>query len=363
MGISVGMVGLGMFGPIFVEPLKRHPGVDRVALCDLVPERLKAASERFGITELYDSLDAICRSDLDALVIVTQHWMHAPQAIRAMEAGKHVYTACPCAASLEECDQLVEAVKRTGQLYMNGETSFFRAETAFCRGKQAAGEFGRIFYCEGEYLHDISHGLLEVAKQRYGKDFSQDVLGEPPMGYPTHSTSFAISVTGAHMTEVSCRGYAFPGDDWYRAQNRSKNPYCNEIALFRMSDGSVCRIMEARRVGHPGSERCSIYGTEGTFEWGLAGYTWATKHGSERVEPPRLFEPLPDELHTFLSEGHGGAEVYLMNEFVNCVGENRLPRVNVWQAVRYCAPGHVAHQSAMRDGELLKVPDWGEPPA
>lgn len=363
MGMSVGVVGLGMFGPIFVEPLKRHPGVQRVALCDKVPERLKAASERFAIAECYDSLEAACTSDLDALVIITQHWMHAPQAIQAMESGKHVYTAVPCAWSLEECDQLVDAVKRTGQIYMNGETSFFRAEAAFCRQKQREGAFGEIFYCEGEYLHDISHGLWEVETQRWGKKFTRDKLGSPPMYYPTHATSFAISVTGAHMVEVSCQGYAYPDDDWFSADHIWGNPYCNEIALFRMSNGAVARMMECRRVGHPGQERCTIYGTEGSFEWGLAGCVWATKHGYERVEPPLLHEPLPDELEGFVTQGHGGAEVYLMNEFVNAVNEGRMPRINVWEAVRYWAPGFVAHESAMRGGELLKVPDWGPPPS
>ncbi len=362
MGTSIGVVGLGAFGPMFVEPLKLHPGVDRLALCDMRPERLADAAKRFEISETYANLDETLASDLDAVVVITQHWMHAPQAVRAMEAGKHVYTACPCAASLDECDKLVEAAKTTGQLYMNGETSFFRPETAFCREKQAKGEFGEIFYCEGEYLHDMDHGLYDVFHNRLGPNATRDKTGDPPMHYPTHSTSFAISVTGAHMTEVSCQGYRMPGDDWFRTDTRSGNPYSNEIALFRMSNGGTARIIEARRTGHPGAERCRIFGTEGTFEWGLNGAAWATKNGWEAVEPTPFHEPLPEPLHRFTSDGHGGAEVYLMNEFVNAINESRLPRVSAWDAVRYLAPGLVAHASAMRDGELMKIPDWGDPP-
>ncbi|MCZ6680965.1 MAG: hypothetical protein O7E52_27375 [Candidatus Poribacteria bacterium] len=85
-----------------------------------------------------------------------------------MRAGKHIYTAVPAAYSLDECDDLVEAVKQTGMIYMNGETSFFRPEAAFCRQKAEAGAFGEFVYCQAEYFHDMSHGLYDVAKNRWG---------------------------------------------------------------------------------------------------------------------------------------------------------------------------------------------------
>ena len=87
MSISVGMVGLGMFGPSFIQSYKAHPDVHRLALCDLHADRLSKWAKEFEISETYSSLDDICKSDLDALVIITQHWMHAQQAIQAMEAG------------------------------------------------------------------------------------------------------------------------------------------------------------------------------------------------------------------------------------------------------------------------------------
>jgi predicted dehydrogenase len=279
-----------------------------------------------------------------------------------MESGKHVYTAVPAAWTLEQCDALVDAAKRTGQLYMNGETSYFRAEAAFCRRKHAEGAFGHITYIEAEYLHDMDHGLYEVAKNRLGDSFTRFTQGGVPMSYPTHSTSFAISLTGAHMTEVSCQGYTMPGDDWFRVDTQDGNTFGNEIGLFRMSNGAVARICEFRRVGHPGCERCRVYGTEGSFEWDLLGCAWATKGGFERVEPPLLHEPLPEELEAFTTDGHGGAEVYLMNEFVQSIVQGRLPRINAWEAVRYFAPGIVAHESAVKGGELLKIPDWGDAP-
>jgi hypothetical protein len=129
-----------------------------------------------------------------------------------------------------------------------------------------------------------------------------------------------------------------------------------------MSNGATARICEFRRVGHPGAVRFSLFGTEGSFERSLAGAAWATKHGHEAVTPPTQHEPLPPSLLPYTERGHSGAEAYLMHEFVDSVHRQRLPRINVWEAVRYCAPGLVAHESALRDGELLKIPDWGDAP-
>ena len=81
----------------------------------------------------------------------------------------------------------------------------------------------------------------------------------------------------------------------------------------------------------------------------------------EIVQPSQTHEYLPEALATDLG-GHGGSHAYLVHEFVDAVNRQRLPRVNVWEAVRYCAPGFVAHQSALRDGEVLPIPDWGGAP-
>jgi len=360
MSISVGMVGLGMFGRSFVWLYKNHPDVQRLALCDLRQDRLDEMSKKYGIDETYHTLDEICKSDLDALVIITQPWLHARQAMQAMKAGKHVYSAVPAAYRLEDCGPLVKTVEKTGMIYMNGETSFFRAEAVYCRKRAAEGAFGNFVYSQAEYFHDMSHGLYDVAKNRWGEQFGPDKMGEIPMHYPTHSTCYMISVTGAHMTHVSAQGYVHPNDDWYRLDTIWKNPFSNEVALFRMSDGSSARVCEFRRVGHVGGERTSgIYGTEGSFEHNLAGSVWTDTRGKQAVDPPTKHEYLPEPLASNLG-GHGGSHAYLVHEFVDSVNRQRLPRINVWEAVRYCVPGFIAHKSALAGGRLLKIPDWGD---
>jgi len=362
LGITLGLVGLGMFGSYFVEPFMKHPDVERFALCDLRKDRLKYHAEKYEVAETYSSLDEICRSNIEALAIITQHWLHAPQAIQALKAGKHVYSAVPPAYSIEECDALVRAVKETGLIYMLGETSYFYPEAFFCRRKADEGAFGEFVHCRAEYFHDLSHGLYEVYRNRWGEQYGRDKTGDPPMYYPTHSTCFPVSVMKALMTEVSAQGFIYPNDDFYRVDTVYGNPFSNETALFKMSNGATALISEFRRVGHPGTVRANgVYGTEGSFEHSLTGAAWADKKGKHNVDLAMYREALPEPLASNLG-GHEGSHAYLVHEFVDSVNRQRLPRINVWEAVRYCAPGIIAHESALSGGKLLEIPDWGGPP-
>ena len=101
MGISIGLVGLGSFGQVFADLFRSHPGVDRVALCDRELDRMEAIASRlqrdrkFNPRDKYNTLEEMLKTDVDAVAIITQHWLHAPQCVQAMEAGKHVYSAVP----------------------------------------------------------------------------------------------------------------------------------------------------------------------------------------------------------------------------------------------------------------------------
>jgi hypothetical protein len=71
---------------------------------------------------------------------------------------------------------------------------------------------------------------------------------------------------------------------------------------------------------------------------------------------------LPKEFRG-LHNGHNGSHQFLVDDFLRASAQNKLPPVNVWQAARYLVPGLTAHESAMRGGELLEVPDFGAEPA
>jgi len=124
MGIQLGICGTGAFADCFIPRFKAHPLVDEVILCDLDADKLKAKSEKFGLPHTLPSLDALGKSNVDAIAIITQNTLHGPQAIQALESGKHVYSAVPSAITVDEITRLVKPVERTRLVYMIGETSY-----------------------------------------------------------------------------------------------------------------------------------------------------------------------------------------------------------------------------------------------
>jgi len=407
MGISIGMVGLGSFGNCFADMFMSHPLVDRIALCDREPDRIAPFLEKdswrakLRPSDLYPSLDAILKADLDALVVITQPWLHAEQCMKTLEAGKHVYSAVPIVSLpdgheiLDWCDKLVETCRRTGLHYMLGETTYYRPTAQFCRRMAAQGAFGDFVYAEGEYFHDVDCpgcNLREVQRSRTSSTSGKEWLEQEkrydergveggPMHYPTHSTSGPVSVMNAHAVKVTCYGHRNANGDAYFGHGEISN----ETALFEMSNGAAVRICEFREcAGELGmdGETFRIMGTRATFRENQ----WICNH---RDTPPadmskfervtltdeEMFEPLPPEVAAafkdalgiqgegdFIPSGHGGSHPYLVHEFVDAVAHDRHPTTNIWESARYMVMGVMAHQSALRDGERLDVPDWGDAP-
>jgi predicted dehydrogenase len=393
--IRVGICGTGAFSRNFIPLFKAHPLVREVVLCDLDKAKRDEAAATFGLTRTCPSLDELCQSDVDAIAIYTQNWLHGPQAVQALRSGKHVYSAVPSAVTMAEITALVEAVKATGRIYMVGETSYYYPCTLYCRERFRKGDFGHVVYGEGEYLHDFDHGLYDVYKWRGGEHW-REIAGGPPMHYPTHSVSMIVSVTGAHATHVSCLGFVDRHEDglFRRDVNRWHNEFSNETALMRMSDGSMARINEFRRVGHPGTVGLSLYGTAASYEEQVNGQVWVTKDRAKTEDLKALLScgkvdcreiggamaaAMPEDAAFFgvskvhpvarlpkeftgLPNGHLGSHQFLVDDFVTACVSNRQPPNNVWMAARYLVPGLIAHESAVRGGVLLEVPDLGAPP-
>ena len=212
-----------------------------------------------------------------------------------------------------------------------------------------------------------------------------------------------FSVTGARLTHVSCLGQVDEEDDGVFREDVSRwgNTFSNQVALFRTSDGGMARVMELRRVGLPqgNSNRMTLYGTRASFEEQWFARYWVDRdHPDRRIDlaetlacrsipraavseaerretPEGLREDyfagvssvhpvqrLPREF-AGLRNGHQGSHQFLVCDFVEAVSHGERPPNNVWQAARYCVPGIVAHESSRRGGELLEIPDFGDPPS
>ncbi len=425
MGYKIGVAGLGFFGTRFVELFQAHPLVDALAIADLVPERTQTVGDEFDVHERYASLDAMLDSDVDAVAIFSQRHLHAPQAEKALKAGKHVYSAVPAAITLQELADLVRTVEETGLLYMLGETSYYRPQTTYCRREFANGTFGEFVYGEGHYYHDMSHFYRPYMHS--GGENWQAVASYPPMLYPTHSVSHVLGVTFDRITEVACFGFVDRHEDGIFNKDLSMwdNEFSNQTALCRTASGGMAVINEFRRSGAAES-RMNFIGTEAAYEEQLMAYdgryskqlsvlSWieheagyrkpdgsidfehSAEHSHKRmrdlsayldnhlgveiteerlgdldpsfigqkhlgVAPVHPVERLPAAF-VGLPNGHNGSHQFLVTDFMEALDTGKLPPNNVWLAARYNAPGIVAHASSEQGGKVLRVPDFGTPPA
>lgn len=400
MPISIGIVGAGQFSRSFVPLFQAHPDVKEVRLAEVMPERLAAEAERHQIERTYSSMEELFASDVDAVAIFTQRWMHGEQVLRALDAGKHVYSCVPMAFSVEEIAAIIDKVRSTGLTYMMGETSYYYPSSVFCRKQLADGKFGRIFYAEGDYVHDMDIGFYDAYKYSGGKDWKQ-TASFPPMHYPTHAVGNVLSVTGQHATAVSCVGVRDErGDGVFDTEvSLWGNDISNASALFKLADGGAMRTNEMRRVGYPShirESRLRLFGTEGSFEQMATVTLWQNKEGVEDVSDlmrPRRSASLDDpELegispglrdafvsgcapvheddrkrlpasYTGMHNGHEGSHQFLADDFVRAVVDGTTPTVHAWVAARYTLPGIIAHESAKQGGTQLEIPDFGNPPA
>ena len=340
--VRVGIVGYGVcrFGAAF--GFQNHPNVEIVAVSDLFPDRCAALAKACACEKTYPSLEEMVKDDsIEAIFCATDAPSHAQHAILCMNHGKHVATAVPATwGSLEEADQLFETVKKTGLNYMMFETSVYRPDCHAMRVLFEAGKFGRMVYTEGEYYHYIDTPIDSYKGWR---------IGCPPLWYPTHSTAYHVGVTGEHYTEVSCMGIPSTQDVLQPGKNAYDNPFGTEIALFRTSGGGMSRMLMSKDT--PG-----FHGEVGRVRGDKGSMTGTKYEGLEDISGIELSKsPLPPGVP---AGGHGGSHGYLSNEFVHSIIEGRQPLVDICSSLNMTVCGIVAHESAKRDGELLKIPHY-----
>lgn len=342
--VRFGIVGYGVcrFGAAF--GFQDHPNVEIVAVSDLIPERRKGLMEACRCNKSYESLEVLVKDPrIEAVFVATDAPSHARHCMEVLKHGKHAMTAVPAVlGSIEQAQQLVETVQKTGQKYMMAETSCFREDCYAMRRIYHAGGFGRLIYSEGEYFHFGTKPIPSFKGWR---------VGMPPLWYPTHSTAYYVGVTGKRFTSVSCVGSDAGYDAYKPGANKYNNPFSDEVALFQTSEGGSSRMLMCKGIHGVIVETGRVYGERGWMEG-------TSYHGAEKSLPDISRPPLPPGVP---AGGHGGSHGPLANEFVTAILEDREPMVNVYEALAMTVPGIVAHQSALKDGETLKVPQFDRP--
>lgn len=338
--VRVGLVGYGLCNFAAAFGFQDHPNVEVVAVSDLIPERCDKLAERVRCNKKYPSLEEMVKDKtIEAIFVATDAPSHAKHCIEVLNHGKHVACAVPAVfGSLEDAYKLFETVKRTGLKYMMFETSMFHEELYAMRQLYNAGFLGKVVYAEGEYWHYSEHGIPSFNNWRHGM---------PPMWYPTHADAYYIGVTNGTFLEVSCVGMPCSMERYQPENNIYKNPFATQIALHRTSEGGMARMGRSADTKGPGAEKGRIRGTKGSY--------YEKYEGIEKNLPDLTRPALPPGVSP---GGHGGSHGHLTEEFIRAILEERDPLIDIAMSLNMTVGGITAHQSALKDGEWLKVPQF-----
>ena len=404
--MTIAMIGCGRFAKAFVPLFKAHRMTEKVYVCDLIRERAESFSETFDVPIIDSFEEALASEEVHAVAIFTQRYKHGQMVIDALKAGKHVYSAVPCAIDVEDIMEIERLVRKTRLTYSMGETGYYRGPTVFCREQYKKGAFGRFTFGEAQYNHDIRN--MEQSFRSSGGEEWRKYAGIPPFFYPTHSTAMILgSMPGVYVKRVTALGFKdSPRTDIFgqEGQNLYDNPFSNTTMLMELSNGGIARISENRCVGWKSPETyiSQFYGTDGCYEFSVANHTFCQwdpdrpekvimKDVTKLLQPESVYQAiredyegaiqkiadgagfretcpvqptqrLPREFEG-LKNGHNGTHQFLIDDFMRAYETGKLSPTNIWQVARFNIPGLMAHQSALQGGKPIDVIDLGDPPA
>ena len=354
--IRIGVVGVsrGMTFAVGCEAV----GMEMVALCDTWEAKLAEAGRRFPGVTTYTDYDRFLEHDMDAVVLANYFHEHAPFAIKAFAAGKHVMSECAACHTLAEGVELIRAVEKSGRIYMFAENYPYMLFNQEMKRLYDAGVVGEFKYGEGEYVHPDPP---EVKLRRAcGWDHWRNWI--PATYYCTHALAPVMAITGTRPVKVN--GFVVPHDAIDPAQRlHVRRGVTAGPIMLRMNNDAVVKLLQGHLRGHQNFVR--IHGSRGLMENCRHGDKQAVRLRIEKWEkkPEEYVEQvITPEFPAFAEAarraGHGGGDFFTNYYFAEAIRSGEQPFLNVYRAVEMSIVGILAYRSALNDSAPVAVPDF-----
>ena len=152
--LRIGLVGVGAAAQVnHIPALKKIEDLELVALCDRDPEKVARVAQKFQIPRSYTRFEELLGDDeIQAIDICTPNFLHAPMAMSALEAGKHVLCERPLARSADEAAAMLKAAKKNDRILMCAVQHRFRGDAQLLRKFVLNGDLGDIFLAKAGWL-------------------------------------------------------------------------------------------------------------------------------------------------------------------------------------------------------------------
>jgi predicted dehydrogenase len=348
----IGLVGVGRgsgYGGLFAD----DPRSEVVAVCDIDAE----ASQRFGeglglpAAQRFTDYERFLEAEMDIVFVGTPMPAHCEQVTKAVGAGKHVLSEVTMASTLDECYQVVEAVRASGMTYMLAENCCYWPFVRRWQQWAQAGRFGAFAYAEAEYLHPIPYLIFDRAtgtpKWRSNR---------APLHYCTHSLGPILEIMDDRIVRAMGLGQG------HRVLPEAPIGGIDmQVALFETEKGAIIKLLRTSVMPHdPPIHFYTLHSDRGFIETdrrGPGGKGWLFLEGemsaAEEIDCSLIDAELPEEAR---KGGHGTAEYSLVHEFLDCIEAGQRPPLDEKRGFELSVPGLIAHESAMNGGVWLDVP-------
>lgn len=330
-----------------------------VAICDKWKEGLEKQKQQNGNLDIayYDNFDEFIKHDMDAVVLANYANEHAPFAIKALKAGKHVFSEVLPFQTMKEAVELVETVEESGLVYAYGENYCYIAGPYEMKKLYKEGRIGEIEYAECEYVHNCQSIWPSIA---YG-DKNHWRNNMYSTFYCTHSLGPIIHITG--LRPVSVVGVEMGPNERTLSMGKKAGPMGMEIV--KLENGAVIKSLHGGLYKH--SVWYNMYGKKGRMETAREGtdngdstrvyVEWDEFPGAYGTAKKETYLP-SDRAEKSKTFGHGGSDFYSMYYFIQKIlGDENADIIDVYEALDMALPGHFAYRSILNDSVSMKIPN------
>ncbi len=330
-------------------------------ICDFSDSKLEKAAKEFNVA-LFSDFDEMLKTDIDAVVLANYFHEHAPFAIKAMKAGKHVISETIPAATMAEAVALCEAVEETGMTYMFAENYPFTKMGLAMKSEYENEIIGRAIYADGEYIHPLDPVKFnEIAP---GANHWRNWI--PSTYYSTHALAPLMFITGAKPVRVNALSIS---DESVSAGTARRNDPL-AIILCTMDNGSVFRITGWGTAGGH-SVWYRVIGTKGTIEAprsydggyfgnGQLNITLNELEPDISLRRVSSYKPeWPKGAEEAQKAGHGGGDYFMNKMFIEAIRSGSHPKhFNVYDGAAMSAVAILSWRSALSGGIPFNIPDF-----
>ena len=392
--VRIGFIGLGMRGPDAVNRMTYIDGVNVVALCDLVPERVtKVQTEILEAKGLPKAAEysgeegwkQLCeRDDIDLVYICTDWENHVPMAVYAMQHGKHVALEVPAATNIKECWQLVDVAEQTQRHCMMLENCCYDFFELTCLNMAKQGLFGDVIHAEGAYIHNLEP-FWPYYQGNWRLKFNQQHNGDV---YATHGLGPICQVMDIHrgdrMEFLVSMGTPSANGLKIAKEQMGAETFANPdmtTTMIRTNKGKTILLEHNVYTPRPYNRLYQLTGTEGfANKYPIQGFTLKSENLPAGITPdheqlnyhtfvPEAIKdsllkaykhPIAKEIEAKAKEvgGHGGMDFIMDYRLIYCL-QNGLPLdQDVYDAAEWSCIGELTAASIDNSSMPIKIPDF-----